>query len=997
MPTIQFWEDWSIEDRRLFWLLVIPAILIVTAFWIIYFQDSSLAFLWDQYQRLEVAEISIRTFQVGLLNINIPGDNHLLFETFAGSALQPLPFAYQGLLISLVIGLNIVATFISTLKRISFLIGGGLLIIAISSLQIETLLPFGLTTKLTSALFIILFVGLAFFFQTIRQETPFGKRLIAFLLLSSILGVMLSIGSETPQPFLHLAANGLIVAIVTTIVFMLMISHEVIAFFIPVVTSGIHPKKSAFHFFLVSGIYFFYLLLTYLVKERILSWDLFTVNLFFLFTLSSIFGLWGVNKRYPLFSNKVSTASSAVFLYVGCLIISYGSLLFFFVTSSDTIIDALDDLVLFSHLGYGLIFILYVISNFSPMLVANLPVYRVLYKPATMPFFTFRLMSLIATFAFLSYASPWSTYTNKVYAALYTAQADLYFAEGDLLLAEGYYKKSLSFREQNHHANYCLAKLYQYHAKEKKEQQQYSRILESSPSEMAFVNLSDTYARYGNNLRASVTLGEGLKKFPASGRLQIAQGVSFAKLGLVDSAFFYFQQARNSTKTKELAETNLLATIAQYDPKFPADSLYKLLNMQEEGAKINALALANAQQLKLNLSFNKLKDTTLSVKQATLLCNQIINQRITLDTSSLSYVLTLARKPTNDYFKESLLYSISQSYYEKGFINKGIELAQELAYSFGKPKYYMLLGVWHLEQENPLKAIQYFTVAGKDIFVAQLYEALSRTEAGDSKKASEMWSDLAVYKDSTISKLATRYQKILTCSPADVIYLNDIEKHDFCKYRIALNDSLLFQNVLSAIGDETIKARTLFERSKKYFINDEIDISISYLELLRDLKPTDQKLSNDILFLNLILATKKSNWDYLQKQMNLKLPEYYLNEEIYLQAMLNKHLNKTSLAFDHFTYLATANDQFEDGILASAQFFQSDTDRLKSHSILVNGLLAKPNSIKLLKEYVKVTAKLGFENELKDAIFSLKQLMTESAFKRFITANQELLSILESE
>jgi hypothetical protein len=131
--------------------------------------------------------------------------------------------------------------------------------------------------------------------------------------------------------------------------------------------------------------------------------------------------------------------------------------------------------------------------------------------------------------------------------------------------------------------------------------------------------------------------------------------------------------------------------------------------------------------------------------------------------------------------------------------------------------------------------------------------------------------------------------------------------------------------------------------------------------------------------------------------MNLKLPEFYLNEEIYLQAMLNQHLNKTSLAFDQFTYLAATNDQFEEGILSSAQFFLSDPDRLKSHSILVNGLLAKPNSVKLLKEYAKVTAKLGFENELKDAIFSLKQLMTESAFKRFITANQELLSILESE
>jgi hypothetical protein len=60
---------------------------------------------------------------------------------------------------------------------------------------------------------------------------------------------------------------------------------------------------------------------------------------------------------------------------------------------------------------------------------------------------------------------------------------------------------------------------------------------------------------------------------------------------------------------------------------------------------------------------------------------------------------------------------------------------------------------------------------------------------------------------------------------------------------------------------------------------------------------------------------------------------------------------KTDEANQTFEFLSTANIHFEEGLVGAANFFSSNsTDRLKSYSIIVSGLLARPNSIKLLKQ-----------------------------------------------
>ena len=402
MNSLFFWKSWSKSYQLIFWSLAALALASIFTLWFAYFQNPSLAFTWENLQQIETVETFTHSFSVGLFEFAVPADSLLLFETLSGSVLHPVEWSFYLFLFCLTIGTIFFVTIITTLKRFSFLVGMGLFILLIISLRLEALELLGLSNKIPTIITLVLVGGLAYYFQSFRTETTFATRLLTFLSLVILLSVLFLFSSKVQQPFMHVAVNGLVAGMVLCIVFIGLVAHEIVALFITIVTKSTKPSKSALHFFVISGIYFANLVLSYLIKEGQLALDLWVINSFFLITVSAVLAVWGFRQREPLYENLLSSNSLAVYACLSLMAISFSIMGFFVVTGSGTMVDGFQDLILYSHLGYGLIFIVYVISNFSPMLLGNLPVYKILYKPDTMPFFTFRMGSLIATFAFLS-------------------------------------------------------------------------------------------------------------------------------------------------------------------------------------------------------------------------------------------------------------------------------------------------------------------------------------------------------------------------------------------------------------------------------------------------------------------------------------------------------------------------------------------------------------------------------------------------------------------
>lgn len=998
MNSIAFWKSWSKPYQSLFWFLFTTLLLSVIYFWSTYYSNPGPVITWDQFQQLSTEEVRIRTFAKGIFDIPVYSDNYLIYEILGGSELQPNTNAYYFFLVTFSISLLVLISVVSSLSRFWFIVGMGIFCVFIMTLQLDSIQLFGFNNKIPAIVSILVFCSLGYYFHAIRSGSSFIMRLISFSALYILFLAIIAFFGKVQEPLFHISLNGFFVAVTLTIIFMLMVAHEIPVAFINVITQGSRQSKSMQHFLVIIAFYLVNLLLAYGIKIGYLSLNIWVIDFFLLFTVSAFLGIWGFRQREPQYESILTADPIGIYFILGMAVMSFGTIGYFMSTANDTVLIVLKDIIIYSHLGYGIIFLLYVIANFGSMLMKNLEVHKVLYKPTAMPYFTFRLMGLICTFAFLVFDTNWLVPFNQIFASYNNSYGDLYLAQGNIETAEFYYNKSVFFRNQNHHAHYALAGIQAARLEPKKEIDEWKDASESFPPEQTIVNLSDAYRRSHKTAEALDVIEKANKNLSNKGALFNAKGMIYNQLNMPDSALYAFKEARQSSHMKEVAETNLLATSVRFKIAYPADSLLLLLGSDKQGPKANALALANLQNSPIQIEFNIGTDTMLSATKAAFICNYFVNQRQSVDTSYIDKAIQLAKRPVNDSFKDYIILASAQAYYAQGMVKRAFDLTREVAYRTGSAKLFFLLGNWALEQGNPEIASNYFVMAkDKQHRVALFNEALAKTEALNFTEALVLWDSLSRSPDSSFHVPAEKIKAILKTTSSQIASLNDENKYLYCRYKIALEDSTQFLRVVNSISNEELKTRALIEYSNKWYALDEHEKAARYLNLVEGLTPSKEVTLAEFHYLNCMLLAESKNWTELQEQMTSigLLKKYYRNELIYWQALLDEKDGKTKEARKKFDYLGKANVYFEEGLVAASQFLANDTtvDRITSYSILVEGLLVKPNSVKLLKAYIKEAAIIGFDDEAEESLEKLKALLPRSSFNRYVKENPDFFDI----
>ncbi|MBI3481524.1 MAG: hypothetical protein HY015_00840, partial [Bacteroidetes bacterium] len=723
-------------------------------------------------------------------------------------------------------------------------------------------------------------------------------------------------------PLLHLSTNGLLAGIVVSLIFIIMVSHEIVAAFVTITTKNLKSTRSLQHFLILTSIYLLNVFLIFASKMGIIEWSFFSVSPFFLITVSGILGIWGFIQREEVHENILGDEPLRLYFFLSLTLVTFGTMTYFLSSASDMMIDVFEDFIVAAHFGGGLIFTLYVIANFAPMLAKNLSVYKILYKPETMPHFTFRLMAVIATFAVLSWAVSWKTYLNQMAASYYHAQGDLYLAKGEDSTAETFYHKSIQFRNQNLHAHYALASIYASKVESIKERKEYEKAVEWTPSVPLYLNLARAYSHQGDVLESALTLDEGKRKFPKSGELQNAVGLSFLKLKEADSALYFFQKAKGINSTKNIAETNLLAASASLKVNHPIDSAISLGSAGSNGIIANELAIANLRKDKMGTEGKFSNDTSLNIYEAVTLCNYLINQKETVDTTLIRSAIKLSRKEANDPFAEQLLISSAQALYAHDMIKEALQIVREVSYAIGDGKYFSL---------------------------------------------------------------------VLKTKPDQTTSLPDDEKYYFCRYKISFTDKLLFEKTVNAIADHQLRAQAIIDRSKKWFAMDESEEAAALLGQLNTVY--SRNINQQVANLKLMLAAEKGDWQYVQKYS--PETEISFGQRIYFEALLATQNGNQKEAEQKFSYLEKANNQFEEGVVAAARFFANDSNNLKHFSVLVEGLLAKPNSVKILKQHAVMAAALGFADAAQDSLDKLRKILPEASFKKFLGEHPDYFGVMK--
>jgi hypothetical protein len=997
MNSFTFWKSWNKSYQVLFWMLAVSVTFFIAFLWYARFQAPAPAITWEQWQQLSVEESLLHSFSKGIFEIPVYGDNFLIYEVMAGSDLQPPASTNYFFLFASVVSVILLLAIISTLSRYWFIIAMGLFCLFFMTLQIDALQVFGYSGKAPAIAMLILFCGVAFYYHALRVQATLLERVAVFTCLYSLLLLMVGLFAHVPDPFLIFSVNHFGLAIIITLIFILMTGHEIPAAFITLLTKSNRQEKSLRHFLVIFGFYFLNLLLSYGIKIGYIHLSIWTIDFYLLFTISAILGIWGFRQREPLYESFFPANPTGTYFVLAFALIAFASIGFFIVNAHDTVLIVIRDMIIYSHLGYGIIFLFYVISNFGSMLSQNLQVYRVLYKPNTMPYFTFRLMGLICTFAFLVFDTNWRTPIKQVFATYYNMYGDIFLRQGEHEQAQTWYKRSVFYRNQNHHAHYALADLYGYQLNGKDELAEWKAAGESQPLAQTVINLTDALRSKDQNTEAIFAIERALHRKKDNGALLNAKGLIYAQLNMADSSLQSFQKARQSANLKQKAETNLLAASARFKITYPADSLLRLLGSENEGARANTLALATQQNHPIEMDYRANADTILTLTRAVFMCNYFLNQRTNVDTLLLHHGIELARKPVNESFKEYLLITAAQAYYSQGRVKLAFELAREVAYGTAKGKYFTLLASWALEQDNAAVAADYFAIAKeKQQPNALLNEALALTEANQLSDAWPLWDSLTKSNEPIASEKIQKLKNVLSSSQGEIRTADDESKYLFCRYRLPLSDSIAFGNISNSIADEELKIRALLEYASKWYDVDEPEIAARYVNKAEGLKPVRERTLAHYYYLRALLVAQSKDWNELAQmtRANDLLKQYYRNAPIYFEALMDEAANNLTEAEKKFDYLGRANVYFEDGLIASARFFtEHGNDPLRPYSIIVSGLLAKPHSVKLLKAYIKQSALIGFDKEAETSLEKLKQLIPRASFNKYLKENPDFFDL----
>jgi hypothetical protein len=988
MRKLFFWQHWPAPERILFYIAALFFAFSIANLAYSYLETPAPVFAFQSIVEAQLTEVPFETSRKGLFDLIIPGNNYTVTERLLGTPLKPNLTASYLWLASFVIGITGLLAIVTTLSRFYYLASMGVFILLVVSLKLETLLMFGRSDKLFTVGVLLVYGICSLHVYYLLPGLKIAQRFLYFLSLTLVVGALITFTSETAYPALQLATHSLPAGMITCALFIMMVAHEIIASFIGILTRNTGQGRTLTHFLLITMVYLLNLIAAYSVKFKFISWDIYTIDLFLLLVISGVLGIWGIRQRQKPLGSIIDVEPCGVIGYLLLGIMTFGAIASFTGTANDPAYDAVADLIIFSHLGYGFIFLLYVISNFGGMLTKNMAVHKVLYNPTTMPFFTFRLAGLITILALAIY-NTWQVPAHNAVAGYQNAIGDLYLLEGNGRVASIYYDQGRAYGYSNHHSTYALANIAALNFDHDGEKSFYRGASYTRPTEMSYLNWAQTWQSEDNAAQAIAVLKTGLERFPNSTAISNTIGLLYAESNKPDSAAMYLKDLPAT-----YSQTNLLALASRGKLQLLADTAYR--QTDDAGLMGNKIAYSTSIGKESEIPLSIPVDSSISLSQATYINNYIVNHPGKIDTATLARVSAIARVGVNSSVSEALLLASALGSYSIGDIRSAFTLLEEVAIvSANKGKFNSILGLWCLDQDEPVRASGYIDFASAQEYPGSaITSAVAHTEclryaplnrSMEMRRALDSWDSLTNVSDSAVARLAHRMTAVLTAQTPEAL-ADDESKYAFVRYRVLPWNAAEAIRILSSVADPNMKTRGFLEASQLLIDYDLIPAAVMMFNNVRNVTVTDPRLYDALRLHERRLLALAGNIDGLRKALETPLILSSKNEvyNIYFDALIANAAGDTILASKKFEAVAHRSLFFVDGIVAATSFFAShQLNSLAAYDLLVDALQHHPSSIRLRKAYIReaIRANLGFFTN--EPMQELEKLIPRGELQKF--------------
>jgi len=993
MNNLYFWKDWDGPYRKLYWVVFLLFIVSIIYCFYQFFYGIDSVIHWEVVSKLEQLKTTAHSVNIGNYLYSFPLDNYIVTQYYKGSDLSINPVYAYIFLASVVLSVNLVMSLVSSMSKIWFYVSMAGFMGFVVLLNLDQIMLFGKSDK--SALIIILatYLPASYYFKEINQRIGIFTRFAIFMIISVIIGALFYQFAGVNNPFLHIANHGIYGPLIISVLYIIFVAHEIIFAFLYLITNSNSQKSrnSLLHFSVISSFYLLYVILTFLKFTNKIDWDLIYLNPYLLGLVTIILGIWGYRRREHLFAEIFNSLYVGPLFYLSFGILTIATISYFFSINNDPYIETIEDAILYSQIGFGIMFFMYVIVNFSPLLAKNLQVSKIVYQSRGLPFFTFRLGGIIAV-GFMLYDAAFFPYYQSI-AGYYNNVGDLYLVEENYDLAKEYYTEGAVYEFQNHRSNYGLATIARKQKDIASEAYYFENAMLKRPSEFAYVNLSNVYLNNNQYFEGLFQLKEGERNFPKSSHILNNLGYFYSKTDIADSAYFYYDIAYLNKGDRAVPASNIFGLFAKSGVDISLDSLEeKYKTNKNNGGEANKLAMHNQFNLSISTDRKQLEISSFDYSQANfaLLYNFGLSSIKSADTLYFNELEAFCDSSKNEYFiNRSKILKALNLYFTHQVTLSLFELYQLGDVSMFNDEYFNILGQLAMELHSPELAVDYFRRTSYEIIDSYAMNlAIAEMETGNLDTARVMLEGLSGSENRYISKQAIEYLEVLNWKP-------DTESNNYSdefKYMLLRDRNNILRSdqkdlLLSSIKDKKIKALATIDLIEKLLAAKDIVTAEKHINALDGIKEDSELASRleKIRYLLVLDGIKDNTLIPDPGSLPLNDPNYLY--DLLIELDLENSERDTIEMDQKFKRLAEWDMFFERGVIAAVDYFYNKRDKENyAYNLLVNALNINAYSFELNDYYIDFCISTDLLDNAADRLNIMRRFMNESDFLPYYSA-----------
>ncbi|MBO9701474.1 MAG: hypothetical protein J7604_14790 [Sporocytophaga sp.] len=997
MNNIYFWKSWKKSQKLVFISAMGLSVFASIYFFTGWYLEDKLVIQWEVDSNAETLNTPVDTFVKHLFKYTVESDSYLLSQTFKGSNLHLYPltsYIYFGLSVAAILLLLTTFTYLDLIWY-----GAAMLVFTLflSTLKTDLLGVFKIYGNQFLAGMLVIYLIPSYYFQAFKKNTAFSIRLGVFTIITLILGIIIGKFSDVSNPFYYMANFGIAVPIALTMLFLFLISFEIINSFV-FLTAGsknMSGKNSILNFIIISALYLGNLLLLLLKKMLIIQWDSLILNAFWIFLISAIVGLWGYKKRAPLFYDIIPFRPFGAYFYIGLAIVSLSVCGYAFISANDPLKESIEYAIIYSHLGIGATYFLYIIYNFYDLFPRNVKVYDVVYQPKRLPFFMVRGIGFVVVLALFLYSNRFAFYLCL--SGYNNGIGDVYLHEQNILLAKHYYREGVINDFQNHRSNYSLGVIAEKENNKREAVDYFASANVKRPMAEAYVNLSRIYFQENMFFPALFTLQEALQKFPDNGMIQNNLGLLYMNKSMSDSTYFHLTQSeKNLKENKSVAAGNILNFLTRKGLTTEADSISSQGLFEDAIAyQTNKLSILNfnGKKYQSGLTKNFINDSILSLESFSYLNNITLNHLKYGNKEILDQIKSFAKWQGNEDYKEQLTYLSGLYYYYNNEGLKGKEILDNIRLNSSfAPTYNSVLGLWMMQHDLYKVAIDYFSQSKTELKSSNiLYYAISLMETGDFEGSKIILMQLSSVPDKNINKITENLLLIINTSGIeDVKNWTDELKLQFIHYKKGSLTTEQIKELFKSMSRGNAKIEVTADLMEFYLSQNKIQEADYFFGALGVIEKQENDAQSLLNRTYLKYLAHKGEYEELNKQIS----KVYLNErdsklKPFFSALYDEAKNNTKDAMLNFNKALQLNPFNEEVRIAAALFYQKNNQSEKAYDILLKGIEINKYSVPLIKAYALQAVRINLVSYGESILEDLKLYVSPSEFSQFTKAFQE--------